>query len=59
MPLEDCADRLDKGEYGTTKLVYLDPADLLAENTVAVSFPDGEQGAVGTAVIRVAVFSGN
>lgn len=55
VPLEDCADRLDKGEYGTTKMVYLDPADLLAENAVTVSFPDGDQGAVGTAVIRVAV----
>jgi len=55
VPLEDCADRLADGEYGTTKMVYLDPRDLLAENTVAVSFPDGDDGAVGTAVIRVAV----
>lgn len=55
VPLEDCADRLDAGEYGTTKLVYLNPADLMAENTVTVSFADGDEGAVGTAVIRAAV----
>jgi hypothetical protein len=55
VPLEDCADRLNAGEYGTTKLVNLNPVDLLAENTVTISFPDGEQGFVGTAVIRAAV----
>lgn len=55
VPLEDCADRLSKGEYGTTKMVYLNPAHLRAENMVTVKFPDGDEGAVGTAVIRVAV----
>ena len=55
VPLENCADRLSKGEYGTTKLIPLNPADLLAENTVTVSFPDGDDGKVGTAVIRAAV----
>jgi hypothetical protein len=55
VPLEDCADRLADGEYGTTKLVYLNPAELQAENRVTVSFPDGDDGAVGTAVIRAAV----
>lgn len=55
VPLEDCADRLDRGGYGTIKLVPLNPSDLLAENTVTVSFPDGNEGSVGTAVIRVAV----
>ena len=55
VPLEDCADRLDRGEYGTTKLVYLDPADLLAENTVTIAFADGDNGMVGSVVIRAAV----
>ena len=55
VPLEDCVDRLADGEYGTTKLVYLKAADLLPENTVTVSFADGDDGAVGTAVIRAAV----
>ena len=55
VPLEDCADRLDRGEYGTTKLVYLDPADLLAENTVTIAFADGDNGKIGTVVIRAAV----
>lgn len=55
VPLEDCADRLADGEYGTTKMVYLNIADLQAENTVSVSFPDGDDGVVGTAVIRAAV----
>jgi hypothetical protein len=53
--LEDCVDRLAYGEYGTTKLVSLNSADLLEENTISISFPDGDEGAIGTAVIRVAV----
>ena len=57
VPLEDCADRLDKGEYATTKMVSLNLADLLPENTVSVHFPDGEDGSVGSAVIRAAVKS--
>lgn len=55
VPLEDCADRLEDKEYATTKLITLDPAELLAENTVSVSFPDGDDGAVGSVVIRAAV----
>ncbi len=55
VPMEDCADRLNEGEYGTTKMVMLNPADLKAENEVTVSFPDGQPGFVGSAVIRVAV----
>lgn len=55
VPLEDCADRLRKGGYGTTKMVNLGPADLLAENTVTISFPDGDEGTVGTIVIRATV----
>lgn len=55
VPLEDCADRLEKSEYGTTKLVPIEPADLQAENVVTVTFPDGGAGFVGTAVIRAAM----
>jgi hypothetical protein len=55
VPLEDCAGRLEEKEYATTKLIPVDPADLLAENRVRVSFPDGDDGAVGSAVIRAAV----
>ncbi|VGO17457.1 Beta-porphyranase A [Pontiella desulfatans] len=55
VPLEDCADRLADGEYGVTKLVNLNVADLQAENIVKVSFPDGDEGMVGTVVIRAAV----
>lgn len=55
VPLEDCAERLEEKEYATTKLIPLNPADLRAENRVRVSFPDGDSGAVGTAVIRAAV----
>lgn len=55
VPLEDAADRFSREEYATTKLIPLNPADLLAENTVNISFPDGDAGKIGTAVIRVAV----
>jgi len=55
VPLEDCAERLEEKEYATTKLIPLNPDDLRAENRVRISFPDGEAGAVGTAVIRAAV----
>ena len=55
VPLEDCADRLEEKEYATIKLIQLDPADLCAENRVQVRFLDGSAGAVGSAVIRVAI----
>lgn len=55
VPLEDCADRLKECEYGTTKLVPIDPVQLRETNKVRVSFPDGDEGTVGTAVMRVAV----
>lgn len=55
VPLEDCADRLERGEYGSTKLIYIDPDDLRAKNRVKISFDDGDEGVVGTVVIRVAV----
>ncbi|ADE53584.1 hypothetical protein [Coraliomargarita akajimensis] len=55
VPLEDCAERFTDKEYATTKLAYLDPAILQAENTVEVSFPDSDDGAIGTVVIRAAM----
>lgn len=55
VPLEDCADRFVDKEYAVTKLVYVNPADLREENIVSVSFADGTDGAVGSAVMRVAV----
>ncbi|WOO43690.1 beta-agarase [Rubellicoccus peritrichatus] len=54
VPMEDSAERYTDKEYAMTKLIYLDPADLEAVNTVTVSFPDSNEGAVGSAVIRVA-----
>ncbi|MGC6455284.1 MAG: beta-agarase [Coraliomargaritaceae bacterium] len=55
VPLEDCADRFDISEYGTTKIIPVDPYDLKAMNRVEVSFPDGDDGAIGSVVLRVAV----
>ena len=55
VPIEDCADRLEEKEYATTKQIPLHPDDLRAENRVRITFSDGDAGAVGTAVIRVAV----
>jgi hypothetical protein len=52
VPTEDSADRFDKGEYASTKLIYLKPSQLREVNTVKISFPDGDAGTVGTAVIR-------
>jgi hypothetical protein len=59
VPVEDCADRLDYGEYATTKIIRLDAADLKADNTVRIAFADGGAGAVGSAVIRVAYIEEN
>ncbi|MCM2369168.1 beta-agarase [Aporhodopirellula aestuarii] len=53
--LEDSAERFLDREYATTKLIPLDPAKVKAENTISVSFPDGNDGAVGSVVIRAAV----
>ncbi|MEO0796237.1 MAG: beta-agarase [Verrucomicrobiota bacterium] len=55
VPLEDSAERYTDLEYASTKLIYVDPAELQEVNTVAVSFPDGDDGAVGSVVIRAAV----
>lgn len=55
VPLESSAQRYVDKEYATTKLVYVDPKLLKSTNTVKVSFPDGDDGSVGSAVLRVAV----
>ncbi|RME93837.1 MAG: beta-agarase, partial [Verrucomicrobia bacterium] len=55
VPLEDCADRFTEREYAITKLIPLDPRQLRAENTVEVKFPDGNEGVVGSVVVRAAV----
>lgn len=55
VPMEDSAARFVDREYAITKLIPVDPADLLENNRVTVSFTDGNDGYVGTAVIRAAV----
>ncbi len=55
VPLESCAERLEDREYAVTKMIPLDPKELCQTNRVQVSFADGDDGAVGTAVIRAAV----
>ncbi|MEM6884990.1 MAG: beta-agarase [Verrucomicrobiota bacterium] len=55
VPLEDSAGRFTEKEYAMTKLIPLDVADLQEQNTVTISFPDSDEGYVGTAVIRGAV----
>ncbi len=51
--LEDCAERLSDNEYGTTKFIQIDPKILKENNEIEVRFPDGEEGVVGSVVIRV------
>ena len=51
----DRAARFGDGEYGIAKMICLNPEELLAENTVSVSFSDGNEGTVGSVVIRAAV----
>jgi hypothetical protein len=52
VPLEQCAERLVEDEYATCKIIDL-PLDALQDlNTIRVSFPDGQKGAVGAVVIR-------
>lgn len=52
VPLEQCAERLVEQEYASCKMIEL-PRDFVQENnTVSVSFPDGQPGAVGSVVIR-------
>ena len=55
VPLEASAGRLeDTTEYGSTKLISIDPELLQATNTVELSFADGRGGGVGAVVLRVA-----
>jgi len=55
--VEDCAPRIedDKQGYATCRVVKVDPSDVRGENTVTVSFPDGQAGSVGAVVIRAGV----
>ena len=54
VPYEDSAIRLDNGEdYATCKIIRLPADQILAENRVNVSFPDGKGGAIGSVVLRV------
>ena len=54
VPHEDAAIRLDNGQdYATCKIIRLPADQILAENKVSVSFPDGEDGAIGSVVLRV------
>ncbi|MFY0602014.1 MAG: T9SS type A sorting domain-containing protein [Cyclobacteriaceae bacterium] len=52
-PLEDCADRITADDYGTTRIIHVDPSLVKNENTISVNFPDGKTGGVGSAVMRV------
>lgn len=56
MPVEDSAYRLEsEKDYATTRLVRINPSWIKTENTVAVSFPDGKEGKVGSVTLRTAV----
>lgn len=55
VPMEDCADRLSDNEYATTKLIPLDVNLLQSTNQVSVRFDDGDDGMIGSVVIRAAV----
>ena len=55
VPLEDCGPRFTEREYAITKLIPLDPGQLRDKNAVEVSFPEGNDGVVGSVVIRAAV----
>ena len=55
VPLEDCADRLEDKEYATTKIFLVNVDDLRARNQVSITFPDNNEGAVGSVVIRAAI----
>ncbi|MFC2112841.1 hypothetical protein ACFLTA_06185, partial [Bacteroidota bacterium] len=54
VPMENiAAEYLDDGDYGTTKIVRIDPELLMETNTVELSFPDGKSGGIGAVVLRV------
>lgn len=55
MPMEDCAARLEsEKDFATTRIAYVNPKLLKAKNVIAVRFPDGNGGTVGSVVLRVA-----
>lgn len=47
------AEYLDDEDYGSTKIVKIDPKLLMETNTVEISFPDGKSGGIGAVVLRV------
>ncbi len=55
--VENCAPRIETEKLGYASCKIIDvPVELVeAENTVAVSFPDGKPGSVGAVVIRAGV----
>jgi hypothetical protein len=55
VPLEDCAERLEEKEYATTKIFLVDVDDLTARNQISITFPDQNEGSVGSVVIRAAI----
>ena len=53
VPLEDAVDRIDNGvDYASCKIIPIPPGLLDEENSISVSFPDGQPGSVGSVVIR-------
>jgi hypothetical protein len=53
VPLETATDRIDNGvDYASCKIVPVPAALLKENNSIAVSFPDGQPGSVGSVVIR-------
>ena len=53
IPLEDAVDRIDNGiDYASCKIIPIPPGLLEEENSILVSFPDGQPGSVGSVVIR-------
>ncbi len=54
IPMESiAAEYLDDEDYGSTKIVKIDPKSLMETNTVEISFPDGKSGGIGAVVLRV------
>lgn len=53
--MEDAADYLESGEYGSSKFIRLDKALLKKENVAEISFADGKGGGIGALVIRAVV----
>ncbi|MDF7824817.1 hypothetical protein P4B35_12400 [Pontiellaceae bacterium B12227] len=55
VPVADAQERYADKEYATTELIYLDPDILKSSNIINISFPDGDDGSVGSVVIRAAM----